>query len=619
VAIVIRPAGFEAAVEDALRCGARAIVAITSGLGERDAAGLAVQETVVSEVRAAGAVLLGPNCLGIADTGTMLDLTWDNFGPGSLGLISQSGNLGLELAQLARDAGIGFSRFISIGNQADLDASECLAELIEHEPTRTIAIYLEDFRDGRRFAATADASRRMGKPVILLTVGRSRASARTAHSHTGGLVSDSVAVDAACRASGIYRVETPQQMIDLAQLLSMPHQSRGRRIGIVGDGGGHVALGADRLTARGLLVEPFTDRLAAELADGLPVSASTTNPVDIAGGGEEDVHTFERVVRRITASGEADAVLLTGYFGGYSQQSDEYRRVELEVAEALAVAVEATGTPLVIHSMYPRSPTSVALRARGVALYGDIEAAAAALGHLAGVMVHLPLGMPADASASDARELPPDSDYFAARQLVGQAGITLVEARPVGTEEEAIGAAAELGYPVVLKALGRLHKSDSGGVRLGVRDAATLRRAFGEMQAGLRPQRFSVEREAARETGIELLVGVKRNRGFGPIALVGFGGLYTEVLQDIAVALAPLTVEQAARLMQSLRAFTILTGKRGRPAVDVEAAAHALSALSQLAARVPGLHELEVNPLLVLPNGAVALDARMVTIDLADA
>src|SRR5205807_1442762 len=206
----------------------------TAGLGEKDAAGLALQRAMADRVRAAGAVLVGPNCLGIADTGTDLDLTWDRFRPGSAGLISQSGNLGLELAQLGDDAGLGFSRFISVGNQADVDAAECLRALIDHPPTRAIAVYVEDFVDGREFASIA----------------------------------------------------------------------------------------ADRLIARGLLVEPFSDRLSASLAGILPPTATTRNPVDIAGAGEEDVFNFERVVRLMAQSGEADALVLTGYFGGYSEQSE---------------------------------------------------------------------------------------------------------------------------------------------------------------------------------------------------------------------------------------------------------------------------------------------------------
>ena len=158
VAIVVRPAGFEAALDEALRAGARAIVAITSGLGEKDAAGLARQRAAADRVRAAGAVLVGPNCLGIADTGTDLNLTWDHFRPGPVGLISQSGNLGLELARLGHDAGLGFSRFVSVGNQADVDAPECLRALIDHEATRAIALYIEDFGDGRAFASMAHAA-----------------------------------------------------------------------------------------------------------------------------------------------------------------------------------------------------------------------------------------------------------------------------------------------------------------------------------------------------------------------------------------------------------------------------------------------------------------------------
>src|ERR1700694_1789558 len=189
VAIVVRPAGFEAALDDALRAGARAIVAITSGLGEKDSAGLALQRAAADRVRAAGAVLVGPNCLGIADTGTALDLTWDPFRPGPVDLMWQSGKLGLELAQLGYDAGLGFSRFVSVGNQADVDAAECVQSLIEHERTRAIALYVEDFGDGRAFASIAASAAAAGKPVVLLTVGASRARVRAAqslHGATGG-------------------------------------------------------------------------------------------------------------------------------------------------------------------------------------------------------------------------------------------------------------------------------------------------------------------------------------------------------------------------------------------------------------------------------------------------
>ena len=612
VAIVVRASGFEASLDESLRAGARAIVAITAGLGERDAAGLTLQKAMADRVRAAGAVLVGPNCLGIADTGTELNLTWDRFRPGPVGLISQSGNLGLELAQLGHDAGLGFSRFISVGNQADVDAAECLQAMIHHPPTRAIALYVEDFGDGRAFASIAESAAAAGKPVVLLTIGETPASARVAHSHTGALVSDSIAVDAACRAGGMYRVQTPQQMIDLLQVLLAPHQPRGRRVAIAGDGGGHVALAADRLIARGLLVDGFSDRLSVSLAGILPPTATTRNPVDIAGAGEEDVFNFERVVRLMAQSGEADSLVLTGYFGGYSEQSEDYRRLELEVAAALTRSSHDAARFLMVHSMYPKSPTSQQLRHSGVPVYADIDAAALALGRVADRVANPPLGVPPPMPSATHASAPVSTDYFGVRQLVGAAGIPFAEARSANSEESAIAAAAAIGYPVVLKALGAAHKSDAGGVRLAIADERQLTDAFREMQAGLHPTSFSVETEAPLARGLELLIGVKRDRRFGPVALVGLGGISAELLRDLAVALAPVTVEQGVALIRSLRGAQLLLGHRGRPHFDVEAAAHALSALSQLAAAQPQIAEVEINPLLVLEPGVLALDARLV-------
>ena len=611
VAIVVRASGFEASLDEALQAGARAIVAITAGLGEKDAAGLTLQKAMVDRVRAAGAVLVGPNCLGIADTATELNLTWDRFRPGPVGLISQSGNLGLELAQLGNDAGLGFSRFISVGNQADVDAAECLQAMIGHAPTRAIAVYVEDFGDGRAFASIAESAAAAGKAIVLLTIGATLASARVAHSHTGALVSDSIAVDAACRASGMYRVETPQQMVDLLQVLLAPRQPAGRRVGIAGDGGGHVALAADRLIAHGLLVDGFSDRLSASLAGILPPTATTRNPVDIAGAGEEDVFNFDRVVRLMAQSGEADSILLTGYFGGYSEQSEDYRRLELEVAAALTRSAHDAGRFLMVHSMYPKSPTSQQLRHDGVPVFADIDAAARSLGRLADRTANPPRGVPSLPSPSRSAA-PVPTDYFGTRQLLAEAGIPFAEARTAESENAAIAAAAAIGYPVVLKALGAAHKSDAGGVRLAIADERQLTDAFREMQARLHPTSFSVETEAPLARGLELLIGVKRDRRFGPVALVGLGGISAELLRDLAVALAPVTVEQGVALIRSLRGAQLLLGHRGRPRFDVEAAAHALSALSELAAARPDIAEVEVNPLLVLEPGVLALDARLV-------
>jgi acyl-CoA synthetase (NDP forming) len=610
VIISIPASGFEEAIVDSLAAGAKAIVAITAGLGELGAEGLAIERTAVERVRAAGAVLVGPNCLGLADTGTKLDLAYSEFSAGPVGLISQSGNLALELALIANEAGVGFSRFVSVGNQADLDATELIRDFAGHDETKVIAVYAEDFRDGRELAGAALYALEAGKPVILLTVGSSKAGARAARSHTGALVSASVAVDAACRASGMIRVSTPRQMIELAQGLLMPHSPRGRRVAIVGDGGGHVALAADMVAERGMQLPLLSEGLATDIGATLPPRAATRNPVDLAGGGEMDFFNFAKVVRKLATSGEVDSVMLTGYFGGYSSESVEFARRETQVALAMAATAEETGCPLVVQTMYPASPSIRAMRSRGVAVYSDINAAVQVLGRLVGRVERPPSGVPALPEPS---KVPPAREgYFEARELMAGAGIPFVAAHRVKTLAQARAAAAELGYPVVIKALGSSHKSDLGAVKLGIADESELDAAFTDMSGRLEPPGFSVECMAASVEGIELIVGVRRDPSFGPVVVIGMGGIYAELLDDVAVALAPLSQRATEELIRSLRGAPLLVGARGHPPLAVGAAASVAVALSQLAVEHAAIAELEINPLLVTPTGVLALDARVV-------
>ncbi|HYA09817.1 MAG TPA: CoA-binding protein, partial [Gaiellaceae bacterium] len=315
VVLAVPAAAFEETVDASLAAGARAIVVIAAGLGESSEEGRRREQAVVERVRAAGAVLVGPNCMGLYDGEADLDLATSDFVPGGLGLVSQSGNLAIEVSLLGKEVGLGISRFVSLGNQADLDAADVVEALAEHEPTRLIAVYVEDFRDGRAFARAAATA---GKPVVLLAGGLSETGVRAARSHTGALVSASSAVDAACRAAGIVRVSTPRELVEVAQLLLAPNQPEGRRAAIVTDGGGSAVVAADLASAAGLELPTLSDELSAELAAVLPETATTTNPVDFAGAGEQDLRSYERVPRLLLESGEVDAVLLTGYLGGYS-------------------------------------------------------------------------------------------------------------------------------------------------------------------------------------------------------------------------------------------------------------------------------------------------------------
>jgi acyl-CoA synthetase (NDP forming) len=608
VVLAVPPAALEQAVDDAIAAGARAIVVITAGESDGDAGG-ARDAAIAARARAAGAVLLGPNCLGVLDAGAELELVPNDLPLGPIGLISQSGNLALELGLLAAEARLGFSRFVSLGNQADLETADLIRELTEHEQTKLIAIYAEDFRDGRAFAEVAEAAGRAGKPVVLLAVEHTEATARAVRSHTGALASDGAAIDAACRAAGIERVRSPLELVDLADGLLRAQRPRGRRVAVLADGGGHAGIAAGLASAAGLELPALGDALVATLRAGLSPTAAVANPIDLAGGGEQDIRTFDRAASALLQSGEVDAVLMTGYFGGYSEYAETLGRGEASVAEALADAARTSGRLLLAQTMHPHTSAAEALHRRGVPVYRTIERAVGVLARLVERSERVPGGVP---------RVPPAADpvtgggYAEARELLAAGGVPFVPARTVTDAEGALAAAGTIGYPVVLKALGLLHKSDAGGVVLGLRDDAALAAAFADLRDRLAPPAFSVERMAPVGDGVELLVGARWDPRFGPVALVGLGGVLTEIISDVAVALAPLDAAHARELLLSLRAAPVLLGVRGRPPVDLDAAAATVAALSEVAAAHPEIAEIEINPLLALPQGALGLDARIV-------
>src|SRR5215207_3068208 len=353
VVLSVPEASFEAAVDDALAAGSRMLVAITAGFGELGDAGRERQARIVAKARAAGARLLGPNCMGVTDAGAELFLASVVTETGPVGLISQSGNLGIELGLLLEREGLGFSRLVSLGNQADIEAEEVLESLVDHAETRAILLYLEGIRDGRRLVAAARRAQAAGKPVVLIAAGASDAATRAARSHTGALVTRAVSVGAACRAGGIVEVASPRQAVAAIQVLLPWVRPRGPRLGIVADGGGHGVLAADLASAAGLTVPQLDPGKATTLAAGLPSTASTSNPVDLAGGGEQDLSSYARVVDTLLASGEVDVVLLTGFFGGYSVKSDELGRRELAAA---AGPLDASRGETERRSAQPRDP-----------------------------------------------------------------------------------------------------------------------------------------------------------------------------------------------------------------------------------------------------------------------
>ena len=609
VVLSVPKASFETAVDDALAAGSRMLVAITAGFGELGDAGRERQSRIVAKVRAAGARLLGPNCMGVTDSGAELFLASSVMAAGPIGLISQSGNLGIELGLLLEREGLGFSRLVSLGNQAEIEAEEVLEALVDHAETQAILLYLEGIRDGRRLVAAARRAHAAGKPVVLIAAGGSDAAARAARSHTGALTSRAAALGAACRAGGMVEVASPRQAVAAIQVLLPRVRPCGPRLGIVADGGGHGVLAADLATAAGLTVPRLKPAAAAALAAGLPPTASTSNPVDLAGGGEQDFSSYGRVVDTLLASGEVDSVLLTGFFGGYSVKSEELGHRELAAAALMADARDGRGRPLLVHSMHHQTKPNHALRQREIPVFAAAEDAVEALARAVRwrnlPSEPLPPPPPAAPVATD--------DYWSARTLLEEAGLPVAKARLVLPAE--VPLATGLTYPLVAKALGLHHKSDAGGVVLGIADDVALAAAVADLRARLAPPAIVVEEQAPLADGVELIVGCRHDPSFGFLLLVGLGGIYAEVFGDTAVALSPVDAEAAAEMIRSLRGAPLLWGARGRPPLALEEAAHFAARMSELAAAHPEIAEFEVNPLLVLPNRVVALDARVVLAD----
>jgi len=610
VVISVPATTFESTVDEALAIGARAIVGITAGFAEMGADGAARQRAIVERVRAANAVLVGPNCLGLVDNTTQVYLSSDRFTDGSVALLSQSGNLALELELRVAAHGLGFSRFVSLGNQADVNLVDLIEDCARHELTSAIAVYAEDFADGRGFAVAAAAA--FGKPIVALTAGGGEASARSAASHTGALTSSADVVKAVCRDAGVHLVDTPREMAALLASLTTTRRSNGRRVAILTDGGGHGAIAADVAERAGLAVPVLPSHVQAAVADVLWSQSSVGNPVDLAGMGEQDPMSYANALGALLAADDVDGVLMTGYFGGYTAVEEGFGGGALASGERKAGAeiarlVAFYGKPVAVQSMYPGSPSCLAISTTGTPIFSAIEDAAASL---AAVMARpLPRGFRSLPAADCAVT---EVDYFSSRRLLAEAGVPFPPAVEVSDVDALRAAAASLDGPYVLKALHLLHKSDAGGVQVGIPDVEALVAAHASLHARLDAPSYSVEAMADLSDGIELIVGVKADPRFGPVAMVGLGGVYTEVLRDVQFALAPVPAGQAVDLLLSLRSAALLAGVRGRPAVDVEAAAEVIARITACAAAHPEIAEIEVNPLLVTPNGALALDARAV-------
>ena len=611
----------EAARQCAIK-GVRALVVISAGFAESDATGAARQSELLEICRTSGMRLIGPNCMGIANTDPEVRLhgTFAGVGPkpGRVGFMSQSGALGLAVMNMATTVGTGLSSFVSIGNKADISGNDLLSFWEDDPRTDVILLYLESFGDPRRFARLARRISRT-KPIVVVKSGRTSAGRRAAGSHTGALMSGSDApVQALLHQTGVIRTDTLEEMFDVATLLVSQPVCRGPRVGIVTNAGGLGIQCADTCEARGLQVPELSEETVAELRSFLPEQAGLTNPVDmIASATGPD---YERAIRTVAADPSVDSLVVI-YIPPVEQDAPE-------IARHLVQAISAIGGKPVATCFMSARGIPDELRAGPVAIpsFAFPEQAAIALAHSwhlghwrarpAGQVPRLADLRTDEATAILATALEGGEGWLGAEaveRFLQCYGLRLAPQRVFLTAEEAAAAAAGLGPRVVLKCAGPVHKTDVDGVRLGLSpaeveaeaDAMAARMA----ERGQPLEGFLVQ--PMLEGGAEMLVGVSTDPTFGPIVACGAGGVTVELVRDVQVRIAPLTDLDAEDMVRSLATFPLLEGFRGSPRLDVEALVDVLLRVSALADRHAAVVEMDCNPVIVQERGATVVDARV--------
>jgi acetyl coenzyme A synthetase (ADP forming)-like protein len=625
LAVVAVPAAAVAAVaREAAAKEARALVVLSAGFSETGEEGTARERELLAICREHGMRLVGPNCLGVLDTAptSRLDATFIPHPPpaGNVGFVSQSGALGLALAEFSEERGLGVSSFASVGNRADLTGNDFLEYWEEDDRTAVALLYIESFSDPRRFARV---SRRVGRklPVVAVKSGRSAAGARAASSHTGALLAASDrTVDALFAQSGVVRTETLEEMLDVAALFAGQPLPAGRRVGIVTNAGGPGIMCADACEAAGLEVPETPPEVRERLASFAAAEAGLGNPVDlIASAGAEE---YRQAIGALAAWKGIDA-LVAIFIRPLATISED-------VAAAIREAAAALPRPIPVLAVFLTTGDRAALAsAASVPVFRQPEDAARALGRAVGYAEwrRQPATVPAqpegtrgdEAAGVIAEALEAGREWLSAgecERLLDSYGIATPAARIVPDARAAATAAAELGGRVALKAHGAgiLHKTELGAVAVGLAGAEEVEPAAAEMEIrlakhDLRPESFLVQQMV--DGGTELLVGVATDPVFGPVVACGAGGTAVELLGDVALRVCPLTEADAAAMIRSLATFPLLTGFRGAEPVDLESLEDLILRVGALADTHLEIVELDLNPVLATPTGAIAADARI--------
>ena len=607
--LIVPPDATPAALEKCGRRGIHAAIVVSAGFREAGAEGAALERECVETARRFGIRILGPNCIGVLDTHLPLDTTFlqpPMPAQGHIGFISHSGAFCAAIIDWARGQNFGFSQIVSLGNQADLNETDFLPLLAEDEHTRLIVLYLEGLGDGRRFVEQARLAT-LRKPVLALKVGRFAAGQRAAASHTGALAGSEAAFEAAFRKAGVLRAATAEQLFDWARALEACPLPAGNAMAVLTNAGGPGVIAADALDTNGLSLAELQPSTQEALRNLLPPAAAVHDPVDMLASASPELYAA-CLKLLLDDQGVHGAMVILPPPPMFKAE---------DVARGLVPVIQAARKPVVIALLGSTliEAARIVFAEAGIPAYPFPERAASALAALAQRAQYLASG-----TASVGRYIQASAAAATSPQeLVAAYGIALPAEGLACDEEQAVLLAGRLGYPLVMKIVSPdvVHKSDAGGVLLGIDSPEAVREAYTRIMSNVSSaqpdahiQGVLLQRQL--DAGQEVIAGMVRDPIFGPLMMFGSGGVEVEGLKDVAFALAPLSREEARRMLAETWAGRKLKGFRNIPPADEEAAVDVLVNLSRLAMDQEDVQEIEINPLRVLSNSAVAVDVRWV-------
>ncbi len=642
LALLCTPAAsVPALIAECGRRGVKGAVILASGFGETGEEGAALEAQMMEIARAHGVRIIGPNTSGMFNLHHQINLlALDNVKPGDIGIVSQSGNMLLSLALEAQHNGqVGFSTYVGPGNQSDIGFNDYLRYLGEDEHTRVATLYVEGFRDGQQFLKVARDVTAM-KPVVVYKSGATEQGQKAASSHTGALAGSYQMTVDLLRQAGVSVVQYSDEILPVAEGLGRLQKAPGKRVAVISDGGGQATIAADRLSEAGLTLAELSDATRSALREVLLPQASTLNPVDVAGSSDANPSLLARCIELVMADEGVDSVFLVGMFGGYSLRfAESLMGDEMCGAERMVELAQASEKPLVIYSLYApiKPPALRRLHEAGLPVYSSIEHAVrvlAALGergeYLASQQVQETIAPAAPAETGKAMLKAAKAEgrdllEFEAKGLLAEHGIAVPEEWLVRREDElAEIAQCTQGKPLAMKVVSKdiLHKSDAGGVKLNLVGDAALRDAFQAIQSNAQAYDPNAQIEGVlvtpmAEKGVEVIIGMLRDPIFGPVLMFGLGGIFVEVLEDVAFRSLPLTLHDAQSMVDQLKAQKVLAGVRGAAGVDKQALVSLLMQVSQLVEAYPEISELDLNPVIAYPKGHSAanyaiVDARII-------